>query len=214
MEKKKVDGILLFAHSYLERKKILKIFTSDGLLSLFAKKTTLSSLYTPFIIGEWIYEKKNKELLPLVDASIINDLSDLRQTYETLFAAGQIADALLKSQLSQKPSPLLYALTIAYFEKLATFEMPQNLVASFRLKLLLHEGLLNLQNKCSICSSYATSLDLGESLCHRHRSPTSISFSEEEWRNVHELTFSRRFEDFKKINLTEILKEKIKLLGK
>ncbi len=211
MEKKKTEGILLSASTYLERQKILKVFTSqEGLITLFAKKTSFASLYSPFLIGEWVYEQKTTDLYLLKDASLIQDLSDLRQNYAALLSAGKIAQNLLKSQLNGKPSPLLYALTAKYFEKLQTFPKPENLAASFDLKLLLHEGLLNLQETCSSCTSFATHLNEGESVCSMHRTAGSIGFSKEEWQSLYALACSRRFEDLEKIILTENLKEKIR----
>ncbi len=212
MEKKKTEGILLSASTYLGKQKILKIFTlNHGLISLFAKKTTLAQLYSPFLIGEWIYEQKiTTDLHRLQDASLINDLSDLRQNYKVLIYAGKMAQNLLQSQLPEKESPLLYTLTVKYFEKLSTFAKPENLAASFVLKILLHDGMLNLQDTCNTCASIATNLDLGESVCNHHRTPHSTTFSLEEWQSLYVLAFSRRFEDLEKVNLTEVLEEKIR----
>lgn len=133
----KTPGLLLQSIPYLDQKKILKIFTPEGLVSLFAKTSTL----TPFCIAEWVYQKTEKELYPLKEAALLDPLSALRQSYPIITAAGSIAKDLLRSQLPGKKAPALYQLACLYLKKIPL--APEILVASFRLKLLLHEGLLS-----------------------------------------------------------------------
>lgn len=131
-------GLLLQAIPYLGQKKILKIFTAEhGLLSLFATTTKLS----PFCIAEWVYRKSNREIHTLQDATLLDPLLELRTDYNTLTAAGAIAQDLLRTQFPDKSAPDLYALTCLYLKKLPA--NPHIFAASFRLKLLLHEGLLS-----------------------------------------------------------------------
>src|SRR3990167_664814 len=98
----KTDGILLAAIPYLGRKKILKIFTpEDGLLSLMAT-SSCTALTTPFCIAEWVYRKGNKEIHTMKDGSLIDGLLTLKQNYETVCAAGNMAQDLLRFQLPAK----------------------------------------------------------------------------------------------------------------
>ena len=157
----KTPGLLLQAIPYLGQKKILKVFTPLGLISLFAKTSQL----TPFCIAEWVYQKTEKELYPLSDTTLLDPLSELRQSYNLLTAAGTMAKDLLRSQLPNKGSPELYQLACLYFKKLPA--SPDMLVASFRLKLLLHEGLLS--------------------------SDPEPSFTPTEWEQVATLAFARQF---------------------
>ncbi|HSX10176.1 MAG TPA: hypothetical protein VLF94_00450 [Chlamydiales bacterium] len=133
----KVPGLLLQVIPYLGQKKILKVFTPEGLVSLFAKSTPL----TPFCLAEWVYRKTDTEMHPLLDTTLLDPLSELRQNYSVISAAGAMAKDLLRSQLPGKKAPALYQLASLYFRKLPA--APATLVASFRLKLLLHEGLLS-----------------------------------------------------------------------
>lgn len=172
-------GLLLQSIPYLGEKKILKIFTPEqGLLSLFANKTKLA----PFCLVEWVYRKTQKEINTLQDSTLLDPLLNLRENYNTLLAAGAIAQDLLKTQMPDKKAPELFDLALFYFRKLPT--SPQLLVASFRLKLLLHEGLLS-----------------------EDPDPT---FTAPEWTQVHTLAFSRKLSAIQA--LTAVPHAKIKLL--
>ena len=79
----------------------------------------------------------------------------LRNKLSSLQAAGQLAQAILHSQLPGKPTPQLYLLFRAYFKQIHAFEDPANLIVSFKLKLLKHEGLMALSPTCSLCDAPA-----------------------------------------------------------
>lgn len=162
------QGLLLQSIPYLGRKKILKVFTPEhGLISLFAQKTTLD----PFALAEWVFRKTQKELYPLLDETLIDPLLHLRESYASLFAAGSIAQDLFRTQLPHKKAPELFDLLLIYLKKLPL--APELLSASFRLKLLLHEGLLS-------------------------HDPDPI-FTSTEWQQIHTLAFSRSLSAIKTI---------------
>ncbi len=162
-------GLLLQQFPYLGKKKILKIFTPDlGMISLFAQNTPLA----PFAVAEWVYRKSGKEIHSLQDATLIDPFLHLRQDYSTLSAAGSIAQDLLRTQMPNKKAPELFDLALFYFKKLPL--SPELIAASFRLKLLLHEGLLS----------------------SNHPDPTFTSF---EWEQVHALAFSRNLSAIQRV---------------
>jgi recombinational DNA repair protein (RecF pathway) len=138
MSHEKTEGLLLHAIPYLGRKQILKVFTPHQGLLTFA--TSLSP--APFCFAEWVYRHaEHLEIYSLLDFTLTDPLLALRSDYPTLTAAGQIARDLLHTQFPHKQAPELYALARLYLKKLSL--APDLLVASFRLKLLLHEGLLS-----------------------------------------------------------------------
>ena len=209
----KTPGILLQCIPYLGKKHILKVFTlEEGLVSLMAKSTHSSALTSPFCIAEWVYEKRQSELCSLKDGSVVEALLSLRQRYDTLTAAGSIAKDLILSQLPFKRNSDLYHLAAAYLQKLPTFAHPEILAASFRLKLLLHEGLLSLQEQCCQCELPARHLFQGESYCLNHGPTPGTSFEEEEWQQLIVLGFARQFSLLQNLNL--VPKEKIEILLK
>jgi len=137
MTEEKTTGLLLQAIPYLS-KKIIKVLTPEGLLTFITKKKAL----TPFLYAEWIYTKK-KEIHPLHDDTLLDDLSLIKQDFARLTAAGRMAQDLLRTQLPGKPAIEALTLTLACFRKLPLFSDPSHLAAIFRLKLLISEGLLD-----------------------------------------------------------------------
>lgn len=171
-------GLLLQSIPYLGEKKILKIFTPEqGLISLFAQNISLA----PFALAEWVFRKNEKEIHPLLDTTLIDPLLHLRESYATLLAAGSIAQDLFRTQLPHKGAPQLFDLTLFYLKNLPL--SPDLLSISFRLKLLLHEGLL---------------------------SDPDPAFTPLEWDQVRALAFSRSLAAIQKIQ--SVPYSKIKLL--
>lgn len=205
MEEKNL-GILLLSISYLGKKKILKVYTAEaGLVTLMAKSRDLTS---PFCIAEWLYRKSEREIHTLVDGTLLDPLSNLRSSYEVLTAAGSIANDLLRSQLPSKPSPLLYELLVAYLRKLPTSPAPQTLAISFRLKLLLHDGLLSLRPHCSHCTEPATILLRGESYCKTHG--IGGENFEKDWGLLLLLGHGKQFSLFDQVLVSQSLQERTK----
>jgi DNA repair protein RecO len=170
MSEEKTEGILLQTHPYLGSKKVLKIFSQKlGMITLFSSQRKYSGLTCPFLIAEWVFRRGRKEMHTLMDGSLTDDLSGLKENFQRLFAAGQMAKDLLATQLPEKQSEALYALTSAYLKKLTHCPYPDTLLASFQLKLLLHEGLF----------------------------PTEMPdhFSEETWTLAQKLTFTKSFSE-------------------
>lgn len=209
----KNQGILLQSVSYLGTTRILKVFTEEsGLITLMAKKAP-TALVSPFCIAEWVYRKKQSEIFSLIDGALIDGLLALRQSYAALIAAGRVAQDILKTQLPGKSAPNLYRLAASYFKKIGTFKTPETLALSFRLKLLLHEGLLALQEECAHCMNEATGLSQGESVCQKHAMPGSVEFSIPEWRTLHQLAFSRSFALLEQTSHSAPLENKIASLS-
>jgi DNA repair protein RecO (recombination protein O) len=211
MEIKKSHGILLQALPYLGNGRILKVFSEvEGLITLMAKnKPALSS---PFCIAEWVYRKGRSEIFTLTEGSLLDPLIELRDSYENLTAAGSIAQDLLKTQMAAKPTPHLYALLSSYLKKISSFKNPSILALSFRLKVMIHEGLLTLSSICSHCKENASLFSQGESVCLTHASPRAFSFSPTEWETLLCLALTRKFSLLEPLHCPSQLNEKIEKL--
>jgi len=145
MEEKTI-GLLLQSFPYLSSHRILKVLTPKaGLLTFMARfgASKRAALTTPFLLADWIYAKDKKEIHTLTDASLVDNFSSLKQTYERVEAAGKLAQDLLRTQLPGKPTEAPFELAVACLRKIDIFSNPETLVAAFRLKLLVVEGLLN-----------------------------------------------------------------------
>lgn len=191
-------GLLLQSIPYLGKSQILKIFTEEsGLISLMAKNIP----FAPFCVAEWVYRKTQGEIFNLIEGSLIDSLIGLRQSYAALMAAGSMARDLLKTQWPAKASPRLYNLAHVYFRHAPLFENPAILSMSFRLKLLLHEGLLALQTQCTYCEEQATALLEGETVCALHATISATQFSILEWQVLCTLALARNISSLRHLDL-------------
>ncbi len=212
-EQKTEEGVLLQTIPYLRDQRIIKVFTeTHGLISLLVPKKSLHFLTDPFLIGEWIYEKGKNDLYRLIDGTVTDSLSHLRIEFSFLQAAGEIAQDLLKTQYPEKKGKDLYRLVTVYLKKLKNPLFPTTLLASFRLKLLLHDGLLAFERKCNQCDKKASLIERGESLCEEHVSLDSVAFSPAEWEILETLLTVRQFQQIEKTEVSEVLGRKIKNL--
>jgi len=205
----KQEGVLLQSIPYLGNHRILKIFTPEaGLLTLMAKHVRAKNAAhtNPFCRSEWVYRKSQGDIYPIKDATLLDPLDELRKDYQTLIAAGSIANDLLRSQLSHRPAKILYELLIASLKHLP--RNPLAIAQSFRLKLLQFEGLVHLRPHCTLCGNPSVYLSRGECLCGHHASPGSLSFDREEWEQLMTLGLGRRFSEFDSIRLLSSFIEK------
>jgi recombinational DNA repair protein (RecF pathway) len=92
-----------------------------------------------------------------------------------------------------KQSHELFALSCAIFQKISSFDHPEILAALFRVKMLLHEGLLSIDKGCSQCEGPALHLCEGESYCLKHAGCPGWTFAPEEWSHLHLLATARSF---------------------
>lgn len=209
----KTEGLLLQSIPYLGGKRILKVFTQEGgLLTLIAKKKSLAPLTIPFCKAEWVYKKGKEEIHLLQDGTVLDDLFELKQSYDVLEGAGQMARDLLRTQFPGKKGGDLYTLVLAYLKQLPQFALPKILNISFRLKILLHEGLLFLDSSCAKCEAPALHLSAGESVCQQHTHHPNIPFHPDEWELLHILGKGRKFSLMKAICKTSRIEEKVNVL--
>lgn len=209
----KIEGLLLQSIPYLGGQRILKVFTQEGgLLTLIAKKKSLASLTIPFCRAEWVYKKGKEEIHLLQDGTVLDDLFELKQNYAILTGAGWIARDLLRTQFPGKKGGELYVLVLAFFKQLPQFANPKILNISFRLKILLHEGLLFLDSNCAKCEAPALHLSAGESVCSQHTNHPNLPFSQSEWDLLCTLGLGRKFSLMKAIDETKQIEEKVNSL--
>ncbi|HSX03991.1 MAG TPA: DNA repair protein RecO [Rhabdochlamydiaceae bacterium] len=214
MKEENSEAIVLRSFDYQEHQRIITLFTPDsGLIQLIVKGINqknlhLFSLTTVFCRGHYHFIRGRSDLYRYLDGSCL-ELLPLRDNLIHLRAAASITKALLHSQLPGKPSPRLYALTLAYLKQIPLFDDPAPLVVSYQLKLLKHDGLTHLRAPCSLCANEASHLNKGQALCLSHAVPDSFFFTHHEWSTLIELQDSRQFESLKQVAIGPHLQEKI-----
>ena len=216
----KTEGITLQSIPYKERQRIVTIFTKkNGIISIIiknlsSKKPKFFSLNSPFCLAEFIYKTGRSNIHFLKDATILNEHLFLRKDLEFINSAYLMTKAILDSQLQGKNAPHLYTLLKRYLQKIPKIKSQKSLLISFLLKVLLHEGILNIKEKCNLCENKASSIHHGECICPHHSSAYTHNFSVEEFQSLKNLAYIKSFLKIDEIKVEETLKEKTLLLFK
>lgn len=144
----KSEGIVLQAIPFQDYHLISTLFTKGlGVQKLIcpyarARRSPFSGHLLPLNHLEFEFRKTGKDLGRLENASLIESHADLRNSLAMLEGGCQLLKAVSDSQLFEKPAPLLFDLLCKYLALLPEARSPAAIVASFRLKLLRHDGLI------------------------------------------------------------------------
>ena len=125
----------------------------------------------------------------------------------------QLAKILLESQYPGKSTPALYALFSCFLKQIPSFSGAlASLSSSFLLKLLKHEGLLELAATCNVCcEKREIHIYGGEIYCKRHAPSGSLSFSEIEWKILELLAHTNSFTTLRQTGVENAFREKIEI---
>ena len=219
MAEEKLKAIVLRAVPFKDRQSILTLLSEEkGIVSMIVKglsksRPHLVACINPLCEAEFIYTEGRSDLLKCLDASVIDTHFPLREKYSYLQQGMQLAKILLQSQCPGKATPSLYALLSRFLKQIPSFkEALPSLSSSFLLKLLKHEGLLQLDPSCSVCCEQREVYSYGgEIYCKRHAPSGSFSFSEREWKILELLADASSFQVLREIPLENAFREKIEL---
>lgn len=148
MATERSEGIILQTLKYQDDDQIATVFTHDkGILKFFVKGAYRSknALGSPLTRAEFIYLVRQSHLHNCREVSLLNTYHSLRTSLSYLETALEMIKAVLESQLENQPAPHLYQLLVVYLEKIPLMPDPLVLAASFHLKVLRHDGLLNFE---------------------------------------------------------------------
>jgi DNA repair protein RecO (recombination protein O) len=220
MQAFRIEGIILQAIPFQDFDQILTVFTpEEGIIKMFVKRAFSSkngkgTLTAPLSHAEFVCTAGKSDLYSCREISMYNQHLKLRESISTLEAATDFLQALLKSQLPQKPVPDLFKLLNIYLEKIPVCVDPYALAVSFRLKILRFEGLLGLGPICTQCEApldHNFAAD-GESFCQKHAPPYALEFTQTEAELIEVLAFSKNFSQLCPIKIDPEFFHKIKLL--
>src|SRR5262249_13667698 len=122
-------------------------------------------------------------------------------------SAEKMVQALLDSQWPEKPAPKLYQLFSLFLELLPQSVHPSSLSTAFLLKVLRHEGILQLSSEMRACSRCA-----GERYPTREVPFGALDFSFEEEALLTELALCRSMTQLSEFQLTMEFIKKIESL--
>lgn len=216
------EGIIFHSLNFGDYDKIITIFTIEsGLIKLFVRganraRTSLHSLTSPLTKAEFVFSSRKGELHRFHEGKAIDFYQSLRRNLELMNIACSMTRAVHASQMLGKPAPKLYKLFSLYFDRLSIARAPENLLSSFYLKILRHEGIFSLRNKCSFCQTSSNTIFFfyGESFCQKHSDKQAIKLNEQEIASIQKLAFSRNFSEMESIEINKELEEKIHTLFK
>lgn len=206
MEIYKTEGIILNTLLYRDYDVIATVFSRDyGIIKLFIKSSLKKNggFIEELTRAEFVYTASKSELMPCQEITLVQSSLRLRQQLGPLEAACDMLMAIQKSQYPLKPAPKIYQLMTNYLIQLPTFSNPEALRASFKLKLLRHEGLFTLQHNCKSCEKelHAYTFCHGAFFCSEHAPESGLHFSREEADILILLGFSQ---DYAQLNLASI----------
>ena len=216
----KCEGIILKCFPFKESDLILKVLTREKGIASFIMKGGQSSKRRggtplgPLIHAELTYFQGNSELLQLREAVLIDGFASLRESYDHLEAALLMIKKVLVSQIGQKPAPNIFNLLHYYLKRLPALDTPRILSCSFTLKVLLHEGLFDPVNRCSVCREDLAELLLseGQSFCPLHAPGQAQSFTLDEAGRLMLLAYGRDFNALAACPWDSSLEEKIEAI--
>lgn len=212
------EAIVLNASPFQDHHQIITFFTPDlGLckgICLHGKspKNAHFGVFAPLHHVEVIFRESRNDLLKIQAGTLLNGYLFLRSSFDALEAALALLTSISKSQFPHKPAPLLFKLLKSYLEMFKEAKNPKTLLASFQLKLLRHEGLLAVTNKCALCQAEPPSIAIheGQVVCSHHS--TSNALSEEETALFYALALSTSMSLLQELEVQDDLAFKIQTL--
>ncbi|MCH9611433.1 MAG: DNA repair protein RecO [Chlamydiales bacterium] len=144
-----IEGLVLTAIPYAERDHILTLFTPKAILKLFVKgKRYLDAhhqaLISPFTIATYSYKEKKSDLHRFIEGKVVDLNLKLRDKLDSFEAAQKMVQAIYQTQWQNSETVALFHLIKLFLAQIPQTEEPNRLVAPFLIKLLKHEGVLDL----------------------------------------------------------------------
>lgn len=219
MQTYRTEGIILQALNFQDYDQILTVFApSSGIIKLIVKGAHRHKKHgtapSPMTCGEFVYTQGRSEILKCEEFAATHHYPAIRNSISSLEAACDMMQAILDSQLPHTPAPDLYNLLVWSLGKLSFAIDPYALATSFRLKVLKHDGLLNLQSTCSTCGRalQEACVASGETLCPKDAPPGHFLFPADEFSLLSRLLQFRVLAEVADVKIHPQLRDKVKNL--
>jgi DNA repair protein RecO len=144
-----LEGIILHSQAFDTDHRILTFFCPDrGILKVFVKNTALKGaslgFLKPFYKVSIEIQKGRADLYYYQEGYFIKNLMENCTEFSCLQIALNLCSTICKFYKDDAPSKQVYMLLEAFLSAVTLFKNPENLLASFQIKLLCFEGLLNM----------------------------------------------------------------------
>lgn len=213
------EGIILRVIPFRDYDSILTLFTPDaGIIkilhkSIRSKKGNAQGICMPLTKVEVIYRETRGEIFKCHEMALIESFSFLRKEFLDLERACDLLQIVLSSQMMGKAAPHLYALLCFYLEKISLTANPWILGASFRLKLLRHEGLATFPFICSVCQHPLHTVAhtcAAEGWCEHHHFMATHLWGQNELEQLYHLAICQSYREICQSDVFPELHNKIK----
>lgn len=192
------EAIVLKTTPFEEKALLIDLFCEEsGPIKIFSNN--IRQPLQPYSLIECVLQKGRKELYYLKETTFLKQLPLSR----TPLIFG-ICERLHAALSSATRDPQVYALFKAFLEHLHLAKRPKNLLASFLLKLLVHEGQLSLSR-----NAVSTTFVDGEWVCEENAPAWGLHFKEKEIEQLIFLATSRSLLAIDERNVEEICLMKI-----
>lgn len=169
-----IEGFIFSEVPYKESSKIINIFTSDGLIGAVAKgakslKSNLRVNTTKFTYGKFLIKRNNDKLSLLTEASIVNELVNIKQDLIKISYLTYIVELTNQVVKQTTDTESIYKLFIDTILKLNEGLEPIIITNIYELKVLDYLGVGINFNSCSKCGNKANIVtidgDIGGYVC-------------------------------------------------
>lgn len=212
------EGVVLRVTPFRDYDQIVTIFTPDlGVIKVMLKKGGGSAkngrkVCMPLSRVEVGYREGNSEIFSCYGLQQVDSFLSLRGSFLFLEVGCDLLQIVLDSQFMGKEAPDLYLLLNHYLKRIPIVANPWVLAASFRLKVLKHEGFYSFPLRCSVCGMPLTEkafLEGGEGVCEQHRLLGSKLWDSNELQTVYRLADSQSFQEVAQLGLSTKLQKEI-----
>jgi len=215
------EGIISRVIPFRENDQIITIFSPDaGLIKVIYKKKRnlkagLERLCAPLSRVEVVYSERQGEIFNCSEMTCIETFPNLRKDLLFLEAACDMLQVVSLSQMPGKEAKQLYALLLFFLKKIPQSLYPWTLAASFRLKLLKHDGLMYFPMTCLECGLFLEEeayTQECECFCSLHKPENGLVWNQEELLHLNQLALLQNFSELSSIQLDEQLFNRIRAL--
>lgn len=214
------EGIILRVIPFRDYDQILYLFTeSEGLIKVIerggrSKSRGKQGLCSPLTRIEVIYSETKGEIFNCREITCMDSFSSLRKELLFLEVGCDLLQVILSSQLIGREAPRLYALLLFYLRKIPQTAFPWVLAASFRLKLLKHDGLAVFPFTCSECQRILEQeafIRDSESWCAHHQPSGSQAWACPELQMFYHLATCQNYSDISGYSISPWLQNQIRV---
>jgi len=207
------EGIIVHSVPLREDGVLVSVFTPHHGLVKLTRNVGRKYSPLPLTLIECVYRQTHRELCACIEWRVLNHYVALRDDLQKIRGACDMLRAIRDSQWIGKPAPHLYFLLLDYLHNIVMGGQPDNLSLSFRLKLLLHEGLLHFPLICSVCGEKeVTHVCKGQGRCLSHAIPGSFLLTQEASTLLERMALSRSYKELNSLVGVEEMRSQVEEL--